>query len=708
MTNILRIDGANATLVVDARASSVPKLVYVGPPLPPGADLDALAAATMAGPRESTPDEDPGLTFLPENGWGFPGEPAVVAEVEGRGPTRFELAGCDVDQNKFTLRLADPVARLSIRLRWRFLPSGLLAAEARLDNEGSAAVRLHWLAAVALPLPDWACEATQVNGRWAGEFQLATTPLPRGKLEKVNRTGRSGFDGAHYLLCADAGAGDERGRVIAAHLVWSGNGRSLLETLPAGARQLQLGEWLAPGEVMLAPGESYATPEALLAISETGLNGVRHAFHAELRARRAAASVGRGPRKVHFNSWEAVYFDFDEARLTALAESAAALGVERFVVDDGWFCGRRDDRRALGDWTVDPDRFRGGLAPLIDRTKALGMDFGLWVEPEMVSPESRLYLDHPDWCLHAQDRARPTQRHQLVLDLTRREVRDHLFDTLDRLLRNNAIAYLKWDHNRDLFPAISRGRPAVREQTLGYYELIDRVRAAHPGVEIESCASGGARIDFAVAARTDRVWASDNTDAVERLRMHRGLSLFYPPELIGAHFGAAPNPTTGRRVGVDFRARIMMFAHFGIEADPARLSPAEGERLADHVAQYRRWRGLIHDGRQFYADCDDPGVTTQVVVASSGSEALALVARIGQATAAVAPLVRLPGLDPRAAYRLTLVEPWPQPAARQLGELPFWRSRPVVDGATLGQVGLRLPIVHPETAWLLHLERDAR
>lgn len=700
-----RLDGPAFTLVIDARGNQAPRLVYLGLPLPREADLAQLSFATAIGPRESQPDDRLDLTLLPDAGWGFVGEPAIV--IEGGVPC-FQLVSCDAGAAALTLNFIDEVAGLALNIEWQVLPTGLLASRAKLTNGGRMPIAVHWLAALALPLPAWAHEVVQVHGRWSGEFRLAATPLRTGKLEKINRTGRSGFDGTHYLCATEAGVTEERGRAIGAHLAWSGNARSLVEALYTGQSQLQLGEWLAPGEIMLAPGDSYETPEALIAISNEGFNGLRRAFHAELRARQAVADLGQSPRKVHFNSWEAVYFDLDQARLIELADRAAALGIERFVLDDGWFLGRRDGCRALGDWTVDPERFPTGLGTFVDRVHGLGMDFGLWVEPEMVSPDSDLYRAHPDWCLHAADRERPTQRHQLVLDLTRPEVTAYLFDALDRLLREVPIAYLKWDHNRDLFPAVSRGRPVVHEQTLAYYALLDRLRAAHPNVEIESCASGGARIDFAVATRAARVWASDNTDAVERLRLHRAMSLFYPPDIIGAHVGASPNPTTGRRLGIDFRARVAMFAHFGVEADPAKLMPAEREALAAHITDYKRWRHLIHSGVQYYIDHDDPGVTAQIIVAADGTEALALAARIDQAGNAVSPPMRLPGLDATACYRVTLQEPWPQSAAHQLGEPDFWRSRPLLEGASLMQVGLRLPVVHPETAWLVHLERVTR
>jgi alpha-galactosidase len=648
------------------------------------------------------------LTLLPQAHSGFQGEPAISIEVPGMAAPHFDLVDWAVQDRSLRLGFRDAVANLSLLMRWRITDGGLLSACSELTNEGQAPVRLHWLASLTLPLPGWANTAVQVHGRWSGEFRLASTPLVTGRLEKTSRSGRSGFDGSHYLIAGNADLREERGRALAAHLAWSGNARSMVETLPSGERQLQLGEWLAPGECVLGPGERHMTPEALVALSLAGYNGIRRPFHAELRARRALAAPARGPRKVHFNSWEAAYFDFDEQRLLDLAESAASLGAERFILDDGWFRGRRDDRTSLGDWTVDPTRFPAGLWPLIERVTALGMDFGLWIEPEMVSPDSDLYRLHPDWCLHEEGRGRPTQRAQLVLDLTRPEVVDHLFGAINLLLSAYPIAALKWDHNRDLFPAVSRGRPSARAQTLGFYELLRRVRAAHPQVEIEGCASGGARIDFAIAEHVARVWPSDNTDAIERLRIHRAMSLFYPPELVGAHFGASPNPTTSRRLSVEFRARVAMFAHFGIEADPACLTPQEREQLSGQVADYKRWRALIHSGDQLYADCDDPAVTVEIIVSRDGGEALALCARIDQSVSAIGPLIRLPGLLPDECYSVTLVEPWPSPAAHHLADSEFWHSEPVMSGAVLAQTGLRVPIVHPETAWVIHFARVER
>lgn len=688
-----RIDGGGTALVF-AGVPHGPLLAYAGEGLAPDTDLDALVAAVATGPRENRPDDGADLlTVLPQPGWGFGGEPAVQLDR----PARFESAGHEATADAVTFRFRDPLLGLALTLEWGFVPSGLLVTRASLANHGDARVGLLWLAALALPLPSWATRAVETGGRWGGEFAWHEAPLSTGRVEKAARGGRTGFDGAAFAIATDGAAREETGRIVAAHLAWSGNARHFIETLSSGERQLQIGERLEPGEATLAPGEVYATPPALTSFGADGLNGVRRRFHAELRDRSPPLA---GPRRVHFNSWEAVYFDLSEPTLLDLADAAADIGAERFVLDDGWFRGRRDDRTSLGDWTVDRHVFPNGLHPLIERVRARGLDFGLWVEPEMVSPDSELHRAHPDWCLHAAGRPRPTQRGQLALDLGRGEVRDHLFVSLDRLLRDHAIAYLKWDHNRDLFPVGS-----ARAQALGFYELVDRLRAAHPRVEIESCASGGGRIDFGVLSRAARVWASDNTDAVERLRLHRAMSVFLPPEVIGAHVGASPNPTTGRRLGMAFRARAALFAHLGVEADPRRMTDRERETLRRHLELYKRHRALIHGGRQSLIDTDDTGVTAQIVVAPDRREALALLARVDQAVAGAAAPVRLPGLDPAARYRVTLPEPWPGRAARQLADPDRWRAGPILSGEALARAGLRLPLVHPETAWLVHLEQ---
>ncbi|MBU6374159.1 MAG: alpha-galactosidase, partial [Alphaproteobacteria bacterium] len=361
---------------------------------------------------------------------------------------------------------------------------------------------------------------------------------------------------------------------------------------------------------------------------------------------------------------------------------------------------------SLGDWTPDPARFPEGLAPIAAACAAHGLDFGLWVEPEMASPDSDLLRAHPEWILGAPTPPghAPTQRRQLVLDFSRADVRDHVVATLDALLASAPIAYLKWDHNRELFPVRGVAGPGAGAQTRGVYEVIDRLRAKWPALEIETCASGGARADLGMLSRTQRVWASDDVDALERARIQRDLSLFVPPDLIGAHVGASPDHTSGRRLPMLTRARVALFFHMGVEADPARLDEAERAELAAAIATYKSLRGDLHAGAFRVLDTE-PGVIAWQTLAPDGARGAALAVHLDHAAAAVSAPLRLAGLDPDAVYRLRLPEPWPRPAHRRLAHAPQWRTGVSAPGRVWMEQGVPAPLVHPGAAWLIEIAR---
>lgn len=699
-----RIDGGQVTFAIAVEGAGPPRLLHFGSRLARGADLSALDMALRTGPRESMPDKETVPSLLPTTGLGWQSSPAVSGTHDGHdGVLSLTLSGVDAGPNRLLLELTDARTLLHVSLTFEIDPvSGVLASRVRIHNGGRVCFRLALASSLYFPLPGWASELLAFNGDWSREGQPHRIPLTSGSWSQTNRTGRTGFPGATFAVI-DPHACDLAGRVLAFHLAWSGNHQLMVETMPGGRRVASAAALLAPGEIELAPGEHYETPTAYACFSDTGLNGVSDAFHPFVRNRILPAVSGR-IRRVHFNSWEAAYFAFDEASLKALARTAAELGVERFVLDDGWFEGRRDDTSSLGDWRVDKDRFPGGLAPLIDYVGQLGMDFGLWVEPEMVNPSSDLYRRQPDWCLHVPDMARPTMRNQLWLDMSREDVRQYIFEQLDRLLSEYAIAYLKWDCNRFQFPAASAGRPASGQIIRGSYALIDRLRDAHPHVEIESCASGGGRIDLEILKRAVRVWPSDTTDAVERTRIQRWASLVLPPETIGAHIGPSPNPVTGRMLPMDFRARVAMFGHLGIELDPRSLSAGDHEVLGTHINLYKQYRQLIHSGRQLSWRSDDDALGT-ICISVSGNEALALVCRTGVAENAESAPVRFPGLDRDSSYLLTLPPPWPAIAGRRLYDRDGWLDGRVLSGEILGDIGLWLPLADPHTAWLIHFQR---
>jgi alpha-galactosidase len=637
---------------------------------------------------------------MPHAGWGDEFPPGVVLQGQS-APLTLRLALETVEQSSQGLNFAyrDAVNGLGLEVSWQIRESGLVQSQTSLINSASQTVQVIELASLALPLPSWASHCVRYSGRWAAEMQQRRSPIEQSETGGASHGGRPGFGGANWIRIESADAGQLHGQTIAAHLAWSGDHRLRLIRNMDGDAMLILAARFDPGEIMLAPGAHFTTPYALLAVSENGIEPTRQAFHREAIAQTSPQPTAKAPRKVHINSWEALGFDQSLPKLTALADSAAALGVERFVLDDGWFQGRRDDTTSLGDWTPDSSLFPDGLTPLIQHVQNLGMDFGLWVEPEMVSPDSQLYREHPDWCLHLPGQPRPTQRGQLVLDLTRKAVTDYLFGQLDTLLGNNAISYLKWDHNRELFPLAGKGHAQVQ----ALYALLDRIHATHPGVEIETCASGGGRVDFEILKRCNRYWASDNNDAIERLRINASWFDFLPLAMTGNHVGPSPNPITGRRLAMDFRAKVAMFGHMGVEADPAAMTAGERSSLAAHIALYKEWRNVLHSGALSQLAGGRDGLFGWLAMTTSTG--IALIAQTGQSDCYDLPHVRFPGLDVGASYRVRLLKPWPKMAARSVAQPEKWEDGITLTGRSLAQSGISLPLSQPETAWLLLLER---
>jgi alpha-galactosidase len=540
-------------------------------------------------------------------------------------------------------------------------PSGVLRLRQVVRNDGDAPLVLNEVACI-LPVPTVAAEVLDLTGRWCRERHPQRRAFDQGIWLRQTRHGRTGHDAPLLLVAGTAGFGFREGEVWGIHLAWSGDASWWAERLPDGSSVLGAAEL---GEVVLEPGGEYATPWVYAAWSDEGLDGLSARLHRFIRAR---PNHPRRPRPVVLNTWEAVYFDHRLDRLTELADTAAELGVERFVLDDGWFRHRRDDTAGLGDWYVDEDVWPDGLHPLVDHVRARGMEFGLWVEPEMVNPDSDLARAHPDWVLPG-----PPWRNQQGLDVTL--AYDYLLERLDGLLGEYDIAYLKWDHNRDLVTP-------THEQTLATYRLLDELRARHPGVEIESCSSGGARVDLGILARTDRVWASDTNDALERQSIQRWTQLLLPPELVGSHVGPPKAHTTGRTHDLSFRAATALFGHFGIEWDIASASDEERAELAEWIARYKRSRALLHSGEVVRADLPDPAFALHGVVAQDRSEALFCFVALATSAYERPGAVRLPGLDPDRAYTV---------------------DGRALTGRALAKAGLQMPLLAPEHAVLIEV-----
>lgn len=703
----------SSTLVIELRGPDAPDAAplwrYWGPRLPAGAVPGWPITGTRP-PQPSSFDADRPLSIAPAFGVGWIGGSALLAHRDGLDFTQC-FDRCDVHRHdgdhRIDFVLTDTVARLQLCITITIDPArDVFSLRSALTNTGEAPLQVQWLAAGTLPLPSGFDHLRSSAGRWSSEMQPQIERLSRSIWLRENRSGRTSHESFPGAIVGDEGST----RWYGSHLAWSGNHRQVIESLDDGTRQWQMGEWLAPGEVRLAPGHTLQSPELLAACSTDGLDGLAHAFHDALRRRLPWPGGAMHERPVHLNTWEAVYFDHRRDNLESLARAAADLGVERFVLDDGWFHGRSDDRRALGDWWPDEAKYPDGLAPLAGFVNSLGMEFGLWVEPEMVSPDSDLYRAHPDWALQIEGRPLVTFRHQLVLDVARPEVAEHLFALLDARLRETPIAYLKWDMNRDLSTAARAGVPVYREQVHALYALLDRVRQAHPAVEIESCASGGARIDFGVLAHTHRVWTSDCNDALSRVTIQRELLQWFPPEVMGAHMGPHPAHTTGRGQMPAFRCAVALPGHFGVEADPRAMSDAERTELRAWIALHKRLRHLLHTGRVWRGDAGD-GIFWQAHGDHAARELVLFVYRIDATRQRHAPLVRLPMLDARKTYRLERVDPM-LPAAHSFAvasplDTAMREGGAAFDGAWLAQAGLPLPRMAAESAVVIRLVAQA-
>lgn len=697
---LLALHGAETSLVLERRDPLPPAWRWWGPRIDPGT-LPPLAWCRA--PASFSLDEDLPLTIAPEYGSGWFGAPALRAHREGRHfAQRFEVEAIEKGEEAIRILLIDAVAGIALEQRFA-LVGGAIEAEAAVTNRGDTPLAIDWLAAATLPLPADCAEILSFTGRHNAEFVPEREAMPAHAWLRENRRGLTGHAGPPGLFVTRSAADWHGGCVLAAQFAWSGNHVLRVDRDDEGCWTLQMGAALAPGEIVLGPGEQYRAPAMLATASTHGINGAIQGFHRAVRARLPWHGTMRA-RPVHLNSWEGFYFDHDEAALTALAERAAALGVERFVLDDGWFHRRDDDTRALGDWTPDARKYPQGLGPLAQHVVALGMEFGLWVEPEMINPDSDLYRAHPDWVLAVDGLPRRTARSQLVLDLGRPAVRDHLFAVLDRLLRTLPIAYLKWDHNRDLAPAGGAdGRAGHDAQVRGAYALFARLRAAHPAVEIEACAGGGGRIDAGIARHTHRFWTSDCIDAVSRVRMQRGFLHFLPPEVMGAHVGASPAHSTGRRQDMAFRAAVALPGHFGVELDPAALHGCEAKALAHWIARYKALRDRLHQGDVWLGEGAD-GLVWQLH--GSLDDALLSVTRVDPVTQRRPQPLPLPPLAGAGRVRVRLIDT-AQTAGHPPPDAPLFaamRGEGVVFNRDwLAQAGLPLPPAKAETLFLFDI-----
>ncbi len=452
---------------------------------------------------------------------------------------------------------------------------------------------------------DDAFDMIQLSGAWARERHVVKREIKPGIQSIESRRGASSHQQNPFLALARKDTDEWKGEVYGFSLVYSGNFIGEVEVNQYKDTRVLMGINPFDFSWLLKTGETFQTPECVMVYSDKGFNGMSEIYHKLYMNRLARGRHKLAQRPILVNNWEATYFDFNEEKLLKIAKEAKFLGIELFVLDDGWFGRRNSDNSSLGDWYVNKEKLPGGLDGLARKINDLGLKFGLWIEPEMISPDSDLYRAHPDWCLHVDQRERHLSRNQLVLDLSRKDVREYIVETISNLLKSANISYVKWDMNRNMTEIGSAILPAERQREvshryiLGLYEILERITSQFPDILFESCAGGGGRFDPGMFYYMPQAWTSDDTDAIERLKIQYGTSYVYPPVMMGSHVSAIPNHQVGRITSIDIRSHVAMSANMGFELDLTKLSEEEKDKIKKYINDYKKFRNLIQFGN-FY------------------------------------------------------------------------------------------------------------
>ncbi|MEV8218440.1 alpha-galactosidase [Microbacterium sp. NPDC077391] len=693
---------AGTSVVVDL-ASGEPVIAHWGEDLGDASHetIVSLATASRLQRVSGGLDETARLGVVATAAAGWLGTPMLEGHRDGEAVSALlTLTGIQATSDALQLHFVDTETEISARHELRVTASGLVRARTTVRNDGAGVYTVQALH-TALPLPWDSTELLDTTGRHLRERSAQRHELTFGTHVRESRRGRPGADATLLLAAGVPGFGFERGRVHGIHLAWSGNSRVFAERTSTGESFLGAGELYLPGEIRLGQGEEISSPE-LLGSWGDGLDELSARFHAEWRARPQHPTR---PRPITLNTWEAVYFDHRLPKLIALADAAAEVGVERYVLDDGWFRHRRDDTAGLGDWYVDDTVWPDGLHPIADHVVAKGMEFGLWFEPEMVNPDSDLARAHPEWILRGRVGLPASARQQQVLNLAHPDAYDYIRTVIDDILDEYPISYIKWDHNRDLVDAAAGpgGAGQVHAQTLAVYRLIDELKAAHPGLEIESCASGGARVDLGILDRTDRIWTSDCLDPVERLENQRHTALVVPPEMMGMHLTTPHVHSTGRTVSLSMSGAVALFGHFGIEWDVTSLSEADAAEVAEWVALAKRVRPLVATGRIVNSDVADPGLDVRGIVAADAASAFFTITQSQTLISSPTGRVRLHGLEDDRTYRVRVVTPGGIVSAPAQSPLEWAHHDTVLTGRQLAVVGLRPPVQNPQQSTVIEI-----
>ena len=689
-----RIDTHEQTLVFSSLNERLPCVIYWGSRLPENENLVDLADAVAKDWGDNLLDKVSELSVLPEQSANFPGQlGSKMRSLDGRIlSSDFIFSDYIVEENSLILIYSDEYLEQTYTLTIRaFEDSNTLTLNAKIDSKKP--IFMDWLSAPVIQVPQNSNEMIDYGGQWSGEFRSQTTPWVTGAHLRESRSGTTSHANFPSLLIPTIGSSENSGSCYGFHYGWSGGHRMIAEQLPDGRRQVQFGN---TENSDLISGNSFETAKLYISHSSNGISGIGKSFRSHV-----GNSIIKAPennvRPIHYNCWEAIYFDHNIDQLKEIATLASEIGAERFVLDDGWFKGRNSANSSLGDWEVDKKKYPKGLMPLISHIHSLEMSFGLWFEPEMVSPDSNLYRQHPEWIMGHKDQV--LGRGQLVLNISIKDVEDYLFEKISALLTEYPIDYIKWDHNRVLpYPDAS--------QTRSLYLLLRRIRLAHPNLEIESCSSGGGRIDYGILEHTQRVWLSDSNDAIERLRIQHEAILWLPTSITGSHVGPKVCHTSGRELPIAFRAWVAAQRHMGFEMDPRELSSSDKTLLKAVTSWWKENRQWMRNANILRLPCIDKSVTAEIQINSVENHFVVFAGQnASSGFSSPVPLV-LAGLDSMAMYNVSLHN---KNHINSLGKSKggLLQKTLKLSGQFLMSHGLQLPKVFPANMMVIEGDKAA-
>ena len=689
-----RVDTHNQTLVLSSSDNRLPCVIYWGDRLPSNENLNQLNEASKKDLGDNLLDQVPELSILPEQSANFSGQLGCkMRDINGNMLSScFVFASDDVNSNSLTLTYNDKALGLTYTATINaYEENDVYALSAKLESKSP--IIMEWFSAPVVEVSQTSKEMVDYGGYWSGEFRSQVTPWVTGVHLRESRVGTTSH--AHFpgLLIPTIESSDNSGSCYGFHYGWSGGHRMIAEQLQDGRRQIQFGN---TENSELSPGTSFETEKLYICYSKYGMGGVGRLFREHV-SKSIVDLPKDSVRPVHYNCWEAIYFDHNIDELKEIATIAAEIGAERFVLDDGWFKGRNSPTSSLGDWIVDDQKYPEGMHPLVNHIHSIGMTFGLWFEPEMVSPDSDLFRSHPEWIMGNENQV--LGRGQLVLDISIKEVQEYLFARIDTLLNEYPIEYIKWDHNRVLpYPDAS--------QTRALYGLLGRIREAHPSIEIESCSSGGGRIDYGILRHTQRVWLSDSNDALERLRIQHEALLWLPLSVTGSHVGPKVCHTSGRELSMSFRAWVAAQRHMGFEMDPRELTSKDKALLKSVTKWWKENRQWMMDASILRLPCTDKSIIAEIQINTDTDHFVVFAGQNSTSEFSSPVPLALAGLDSKSMYNISLFN---KKEIKSLGKSNkgLLTKKLRLSGQFLMTQGLQLPKVFPANMMVIEGDKVA-